>query len=356
MAGKRKESDLDDMAAQIEEGMGEEKRGVVELVSTGSDIFDLVAGGGVPWGKIINIIGDNSTAKTLFCCEIISSAKKQLGDNLVFRYNDSEAGFSFDTLGMYGFSIVDENSPCSETIEEFSIDVEKALDKIKPEQRLIYVVDSLDALTSVEEMEQYDDKMDAVEKGKKLPGSYGMAKAKFTNEFFRIMTRKIKEKNGLLIIVSQCRENIGISFGAKYKRNGSKALDFYCAQIFWTALAEKYGRDGKVSGVCIKIRNSKNKIGVPYKEGFIDVLFNHGLDNITSNLKFLYNLKTPEGKDKEKIEKEKFDWNGIDYGYRELIKYVEDNDLEVELSRKVKKKWRENEKKYDLSLDRKKKY
>ena len=37
--------------------------------SSGSDLLDLALGGGFPWGKVVNIVGDKSTGKTLLAIE-----------------------------------------------------------------------------------------------------------------------------------------------------------------------------------------------------------------------------------------------------------------------------------------------
>ena len=70
---------------------------VVELTSTGSDLLDLVAGGGVPWGKMVNIVGDKSTGKTLLMSELIACAHSKYGERLRWHYDDAEAGYSFNS-------------------------------------------------------------------------------------------------------------------------------------------------------------------------------------------------------------------------------------------------------------------
>ncbi len=78
----------------------------IEFCETGSDLFDLVGGGGLPWGKIVNIVGDNSTGKTLLASEIIAAAHKKYGEDLVWHYDDAEAGYSFDSKTIWGIDIV----------------------------------------------------------------------------------------------------------------------------------------------------------------------------------------------------------------------------------------------------------
>lgn len=313
---------------------------VVECTSTGCDILDLIAGGGCPWGKIVNIIGDKSTGKTLIGSELIATAQRNYGDKLKWFYDDAEAGYSFDSKMLYGIDIVAPDDECSDTLEDFQLNLDRKLNELKDDEYLIYILDSFDSLTTDDELEQYDKKMTAYGKGKKPEsGSYGTSKAKGMSLFFRVMKRKIKTKKCLLIVISQVRENIGVMFGAKYTRTGGKALDFYAAQIFWLAEAEKKERLGRITGVTIKVRNTKNKIGKPFRSEFIELLFDYGVDNITTNLNYLYELKTPTGKDVGDINTKKLIWDGTEYRLKKLIQHIEDNDLENELKLRVVEKW-----------------
>lgn len=357
---------VEDIAAQVEENYEKENdiEKVVEFTSTGSDIYDLIGGGGNPWGKMVNVIGDNSTGKTLFACELIAQAHKKYGKDLEFVYDNAESGFSFDSKTIWGLDI--EGDQHSETLEEFALTIERKIDGLKKGKKLIYVVDSLDALSSIDERKDYDKKMIAVEKGNKVDGTYGTSKAKGLHQFFRIMVNKIGQKDVLLVIISQVKENISSAmFAPKYIRTGGKSLDFYAAQIFWYAVTEKYGDKGRPTGVGIKVTNTKNKVGLPYRYGYVDILFDYGVDNLTSNLKFLYDLKTAEGKDKgsitgkneegkKEVKMAELDWDGAVYSYKELIKHIEENNLERELTKRVRKKWRNIED--SLKTDRKRKY
>ena len=238
--------------------------------SVGVTVYNQALGGGHQWGKIVNLIGDNSTGKTLLCCEAIAHARARLGKKLKWFYDDAEAGFSFPTEEMYGFEIVAPDNECSFTVADFRKNLVKKLAALKADEYLIYVLDSFDALTTEDEVKHVDKKQKADDTGEKTKGSYGTSKAKEQSQFFRLMRQEVKHKNCLLIVVSQVRENIGVMFGAKYTWVGGKALDFYASQIIWLAVAEKKKVGGRVTGICIKARITKNKIGKPFRECFIE--------------------------------------------------------------------------------------
>ncbi len=311
-----------------------------KTINSGATLLNMVLGGGYGIGKIINIVGDKSSGKTLLAIEFIAAAKKLLKNKLKIFYDDCESGFSFDEQELYGFKIIEENQKNSETIEEMKFNLEKKLDEIKPDEFLIYIVDSLDGLSSEAEKERAEEEKKAREKGKILnKGTYGMEKQKYLSTLFRLLSHKIKDKNCILIIISQVRANIGVMFGEKFTRTGGKALDFYASQIIWLSEAEKMKKKDQVIGIRIKAKCKKNKIAKPFRECFIDILFDFGLDNITSNINYIYELLTPLGK----FSAKKIKWNDIEYTSVGLVKYIEDNNLESELENKVIEKWNDIE-------------
>ena len=322
------------------------------LLPTGSTVLNLTVGGGYPVGKIINIVGDKSTGKTLFAIELIACARKLFGKKLKWFYDDAETGFSFNTKEMYGFDIVAEDKDCSTTIEEFDANLTKQLNKLKKDDILIYVLDSLDGLTAEDEIKVYEEQTKALEQGKKAKGTYGLTKQKALSRFFRIKNRAIKDHNCLLVIISQVRSNIGFSFGPKFTRTGGKALDFYASIILWLAEVEKHKKKGRATGVCVKAKATKVKIGKPFRECYVELLFDYGIDDITSSLNFLYDLKTDTGKNKTR--KQKVKWDDADYSIKRLIKYIEEENLEQELKQRVIDKWYEIEK--SISSERKDKW
>jgi RecA/RadA recombinase len=367
---RKTEAEVADIADQIEQGMEIESKDNrdLEFFSTGSDILDLICGKGLCFGKMINIIGGSSSGKSFIVSEIIAKARKIYDKKLKWVYQDCEAGYSFDSQALWGLDVVNPDNPKIDTVEDFAIELNKELNKLKPDERSIYVIDSYDALTSVDASKNYDKKLKAIEKGTKVEGSYGMAKAKFINEFFRETIREIKYKNCLFIVLSQTRDNIGAGqFEPAKKRIGGDSLQFYSAVVLWLRVAEKYGKAGRQTGISVHVKDDKNKLGKPFREGYIDLIFDYGIDNIASNIKFLYDLYTPEGRVKKSVDGKKdkdgdkevkiaqLDWDGQDYTYKELIRHIEDNNFERVLTGRVKQKWTELERNLDFE-GRKKRY
>jgi recombination protein RecA len=267
----------------------------ITFFSTGCTLLDMVLGGGWALGRVVNLVGDKSTGKTLLAIEAATNFLKKF-PTASAAYRESEAAFSDEyavkQLGL-PFDRIVHGDKLIETVEDFFEDLDGTdkkpgfLDTVGPSGGL-YILDSLDALSDRDEMDRAMDK-----------GSYGTAKARKMSELFRRLVQKIEKKNVTLLIVSQVRENIGVTFGRKYTRSGGKALDFYASQVIY--LAQKRTIDKTIKGVTrpigveIKAKNDKNKCGLPYRECEFTIEFGYGVDDFGANLSWLFEVKHVNG-------------------------------------------------------------
>lgn len=325
--------------------------------SSGSDRLDIALSNPFPMGKIVNLVGDKSSGKTLIVSELIYRARKRFGDRLKWHYDDGEDGYSFDSKAIWGYDMIHEDQPePSNTVEEMGNNVYKFCEGLKDSEIGIYIVDSLDGLPAEMELVRARKQRELIEAGKSLEeqkGSFNQEKQKFMSMFFKEQAKLIRRHNVLFIVVSQVRCNIGVTFGAKYTRSGGKALDHYCNQIIWLAEAEKHKLTIQgyevITGISIKANVTKNKSGKPFRTCNIDILFDHGIDNIATNLKFLNNLYTDSGKTsviktkKDKkglIESSNLAFNNTYFkSINEAVGYVEQHNLQRQLAQEIRDKW-----------------
>lgn len=384
---------------------------------TGCKLLDLVVGGakgvyGFPSGRFINIVGDKSAGKTFLSNEIIASAYHKYGSKkFKWVYDDCESGYSFDTESMYGFSIMPENPIHSTTVEEAFCNISDFADKLKEDQFGIYVLDSLDGLTSDEQNEQAEERLKAFHDNKNYDkGSYNTGKPRYlSREFFPQLCSVIENKNILVIIISQIRENMDMFSFEKFKRAGGKALDFYAHSVIWLATCKKITKKDRAVGVVVKAKTTKSKTPRPFRECFFSFLYDYGLDSIGSGVDYLFDLRTDKGELNKKANA--IQWNGgisnlalsdlkqflseyeleekyqaskyydgkanaedifdfvqskKDYKQKfnekfgdsmnrdELIEFIENENLEKELDERVEAKWEEFEE--SIKSNRKKKY
>ena len=295
---------------------------------TGSDLLDIVVGGGMglgyPAGRIINLVGDKSAGKTFQACELVAAAVHAYGKKVKWVYDDAESGFSFDTKSLYGIEIMPQNDADrvkSPTVEAWSCNVRKFISDLKSDELGIYILDSLDGLSSEETDGRVKDRQTAFEAGKKFDkGSYQMGAAKFlSQEFFKTLSDEIERSNCLLVIVSQVRENVDPMSFEKYSRSGGKALDFYAHTVVWLATRQKLKRKDRVVGVLGRAKTTKSKTPRPFRECDFILYFDYGFDNIGANLDYLFDLRTPTGELKKDA---KVQWEGKEVTVSGLTEFV----------------------------------
>jgi hypothetical protein len=97
------------------------------------------------------------------------------------------------------------------------------------------------------------------------------------------------------VIISQVRENIQPFSFEKYTRSGGKAMDFYAHTVLWLATLKKINKKGKPVGVVIKAKTTKSKTPRPFRDCQFSIVFDYGVDDIGSNLDYLYELRTDKG-------------------------------------------------------------
>lgn len=257
----------------------------IQFIHTGCTLLDLVLGGGWALGRIVNVVGDRSTGKTLVAMEAIANFFRQYQNGDCW-YNEAESAFDSDYARALGipFDRVNYKQDCT-TVEELyeHIDAVVFNKKRHASRPGFYIIDSLDALSDKAEMSRGIDE-----------GSFGAAKAKKLSEFFRRTTQRLKTTNTCLMVISQVRDAIGVMFGEKHSRSGGKALDFYVSQALWLAnieaLKQEISKIKRQVGVRIRARCKKNKVALPFRECEFNIKFGYGIDDTSASLEFLEKL------------------------------------------------------------------
>lgn len=325
-------------------------------ITTGNTIRDLIIGGnkdcfGYKVGNIYNIVSDSGGGKTFCAVQSVVVNHFKLGDKFKWNYDDSEQGFTFDVETMYGMKtpIITEDTLTSATVEELYTNIRKFSSSLKKNEVGMYIVDSLDGLTSKETVERGDERFKKAEAGKEFnDGTYGMAKQKFlSQEFFPDIASRIKDTNIVLVIISQVREKINATmFEKKQVRSGGKALQFYCHTVEWLATVQKReleDESGLRSGIPILIETDKSKTPRPFRKGIVILDYSIGMDDIASNVDYLYDLRTDKTFKLRPTKRDKLKWDDKEFTRDELCDYIYDNELEKELRNRVVNKWEDTE-------------
>lgn len=258
------------------------EKGDLRFVSSGCAIMDAALGGGYVLGRVANVVGDKSSGKTLLAIEACANFNRKYPNGYI-RYAEAEAAFDMryaEALGMPVSAIdFDSGGKPFTTVEDFYEDINRIM-KANKDRPILYILDSLDALS------------DEAEANREIgDASYGGSKPKKMGEMFRRLVQRMEDQEVLLIIISQLRDKINVTFGEKQTRSGGRALDFYASHVIWLAEIEKLKRTmssiERVVGVKVKARIRKNKVGLPFRECTYPIIFGFGIDDLTANVEWL---------------------------------------------------------------------
>lgn len=256
----------------------------VRLFSAGCTLLDCVLGGGWPLGRIANLVGDKSTGKTLLAIEAAANFVDEFPSGIV-RYAEVEAAFDpgyAEALGLPSENV--EFPKDIFTVEDLFKDLDGALARASSDSPMLYIVDSLDALSSKDEL--------ARDFGE---GTYGTGKAKDMSLLFRRLVQRMEKGAVTLIIISQIRDKIGVTFGKKTTRSGGRSLDFYASQVVELAQLKRLKRQRKnverAYGVQVKAQCTKNKVGMPFRECEFPIIFTFGVEDVVAGVEWLKSVK-----------------------------------------------------------------
>ena len=319
-------------------------------LSTGCTLLNLACTGrpndGFPSGKYTYIVGDTRSGKTFLCMTCLAEATIDSDfDDYHLILDNVEDGCNFDIEGLFNKKLADRLEPpawdgdkpsYSRTIQEFYYNMHNLLEKGEP---FVYVLDSMDGLTTDESTEHFDDMKDAHEQGKAAGGSYLTEKARINSEYLNNVVRKLPETNSILIIVSQTRANLGM--GAKKKRSGGNALPFYATVEMWSKVKQTLTKTVKKKkrriGVLSEVTVKKNRINGKTDTVEVPIYPTHGFDDVGSCVDYLENEKW-WSKEKNSLVATEFDKKGTKPA---IIKYIEENNLEPQLREIVGQCWHE---------------
>lgn len=262
----------------------------LQFIRSGSAIMDAALGGGWVLGRIANIVGDRSAGKTLLAIEACANFNATYPNGKI-RYAESESAFDekyAEALGMPIDAVDFGHDKPMRTVEDWYNDMVSFLDaREKDKCPGLFILDSFDALSDDAEMGREIDK-----------GSFGAGKAKKSGELFRKLVERIERLNVLLIVVSQIRDKLNVTFGETKTRSGGRALDFYCSHIVWLAEIGKIKKTmqgvDRVIGVNVKVNVKKNKVGLPFRTCEYPIIFGYGIDDLTANVEWLLEVGRDE--------------------------------------------------------------
>lgn len=233
--------------------------------STGSIRLDYEIGiGGLPSGRIIELVGGNGAGKTTLALHAIADYQKKNPDGYC-AFIDAEHALNRDYAEALGVDLDRCKVYDGDSLETYFEILERC---VGSGVFGVVVFDSLAAPPPEAEMQ-----------GTYADHNVGVAAFK-TGKFFRQVNKKASDNDVCLIVINQIREKVGVMFGNPETAPRGNALAFFSSVRLWCykTSGKIKDTDGHIVGHEMKVVCKKNKMGMPFEPIKIPLVYGQGID------------------------------------------------------------------------------
>lgn len=238
-----------------------------EYILTGFDDMDIMMGGGIPKGIIIELYGKEQSGKSSLAYYLL--AQNSVRGN-VSIYIDAESKFTKERAAFWG-SDMTRYIVVNPDTAEFAMDT--CLSYSKCAGALI-VVDSVPALMPKKHFDTYEKKPTDDIAGVAL-------RARLINEHIWDIARNCKISGATVIFINQLRDKIGgFGYGEQTYTPGGAGLRYAQSMKCLVVAKEKLKKANEIYGIRVAMAMKKNQINDPFRTCELNLIFSKGFCSI----------------------------------------------------------------------------
>lgn len=243
--------------------MSDQPHVALDRIPTGSVGLDIALGiGGLPRGRMIEILGPESSGKTTLALHVIAEAQK-LNAKSECAYIDVEHAMDPTYARQIGVN-TDKLFISQPDSAEQALDMVESM--IRSNGFDVVVVDSVAALTPKSEIEG--------EMGDQQMGK----QARLMGQAMRKLTAIGAKSKTVVIFINQIRMQLNAMPGTNPETTpGGKALKFYSSVRLDIRRIAQIKKADEVVGGRVRVKVIKNKVGPPFKQTEFDLMYGEGI-------------------------------------------------------------------------------
>lgn len=264
---------------------------VTDWISTGSTLLDYIASnrkdGGIPCGKLTEIVGQESSGKSLICQHIAVNTQKKGG---LVIYIDTESSLNKEFCKRLGLNIEDLVYVVPPTMEDVFDTIEEAVKKVRTVDSDVPITIIWDSVAGTPTKSEIEGTFNPQEQ-------MGVA-ARIISKAMRKLIDSIAREKITLVFTNQLKAAIGkMGYGDPMSATyGGKAIPYHASlRIKLKKIGEIKVAEQSV-GISSEAKIIKSKISPPFRSCKFPTLFASGVDDYSAILEQLKLFKEIEQK------------------------------------------------------------